>query len=148
MKTIRADVAQTRIMRILLLLLVAVVVGACSSKQAHEEEVEIITRTGLITVKEDVSLNDVEKDSKTRTSVYGSVSSGGGISIGLGFLLGSSSSRSDPDPVRYEVNLQDDSKVTIYSQSRDFEVGDCVEIRSHPDEKKHPPVMKRKAGGC
>jgi len=138
-------------MRYSVVLITTLLVLGCSSKSAHEGDAEIITRIGVVAAKEDVSMDDVEKDTGTRgrTSVYGSVSSGGGISIGLGFLLGSfSSSGSDPEPVRYEINLLDGGQMTIYHDSRDFEVEDCVEIIVHPDEKKHPPTMKRNKGGC
>lgn len=138
-------------MRYLIILITAMLLFGCSSKSAHEDGAEIITKVGVVAAKEDVSMNDVEKDTATRgrTSVYGSVSSGGGVSIGIGFLLGAfSSGSSDPDPVRYEINLLDGGQMTIYHDSRDFEVDDCVKIIVHPDEKKHPPVMERNKGGC
>lgn len=138
-------------MRYSIIALLALSLFACSSKQAQHDEAEIITRVGVIAAKEDVSMDDVEKERSTRgrTSVYGSVSSGGGVSIGIGFLLGAfSSGGSDPEPVRYEVDFTDGGQMTIYHDSRDFEVGDCVKITVHPDEKKHPPKMKRYKGGC
>jgi hypothetical protein len=138
-------------MRYSIILITALLLFGCSSKSTHEDDAEIITKIGVIASREDVSMDDVEKDTGTRgrTSVYGSVSSGGGVSIGLGFLLGSfSSGSSDPEPVRYEVNLIDGGQMTIYHDSRDFEVEDCVKITVHPDEKKHPPTMKRNKGGC
>ena len=122
---------------------------ACSSKQAQQAEAEIITKIGVIAAREEVSMDEVERGTRGRTSVYGSVSSGGGVSIGIGFLLGAfSSGGSDPEPVRYEIDLLDGGQMTIYDDSRDFEVGDCVKIRLHPDEKKHPPEMQRNKGGC
>jgi hypothetical protein len=106
-----------------------------------------------IAAKEDVDMDQVETGTgSTRTSVYGSISggsSGSRISIGLGFLLGGfSSGSSEPEPVRYEVDLVDGGQMTIYHDSKDFEVGDCVKITVHPDEKKYPPTMKRNKGGC
>ena len=139
-------------MRYSILLFSALFVFGCSSKNAHEDNVEIITRIGIITTKEDASLNDVEKDKNASTSVYGSVSSGSGgssVSIGIGVLLSSFfSSESDHELVRYEVDLKDGGQFTIYHDSRDFEIDDCVEITVHPDEDKYPPTMKRKKGAC
>lgn len=136
-------------MRYLILLIVSLPLLACSSKSAHESEAEIITRVGIIVAREDVNMDDVEKDTGGRTSVYGSISTGGRVSIGIGFLLSPFvSGGSDPEPVRYEVELIDGGQMTIYHNSRDFEVDDCVEISVHPDEKEHPPTMKRNKGGC
>ena len=139
-------------MRYSILLLSVLLVFGCSSKNAREDNAEIITKIGVITAKEDASLNDVEKDKNASTSVYGSVSSGGGgggVSIGIGVLLSSFfSGDSDQDLVRYEVNLKDGGQFTIYHDSRDFEVDDCVEITVHPDEDKYPPTMKRKKEAC
>lgn len=138
-------------MRYPIIFITALLLFGCSSKRAHEDDAGVITRVGVVAAKEDVSMDDVERDTGTRgrTSVYGSVSSGGGVSIGLGFLFGSfSSGSSDPQPVRYEINLLDGGQMTIYHDSRDFEIEDCVKIIVHPDEKKHPPTMKRNKGGC
>jgi hypothetical protein len=136
-------------MRYLILLIVSLPLLACSSKSAHESEAEIITRVGIIVAREDVNMDDVEKDTGGRTSVYGSISTGGRVSIGIGFLLSPFvSGGSEPEPVRYEVELIDGGQMTIYHNSRDFEVDDCVEISVHPDEKEHPPTMKRNKGGC
>ncbi len=138
-------------MRYLPFLLAALLLSACSSKMTAEERAQIITRNGVIAAKEDASVDDVERATQTRgrTSVYGSVSSGGGVSIGLGFLLSSiGSGGSTPQPVRYEIDFVGGGQMTIYHDSRDFEVGDCVEISAHPDEKKYPPKMRRNKGGC
>ena len=136
-------------MRYSSLLLAVVLVFGCSSKKPTEDEAEIITRVGVIIAKEDVNMEQVEEDSKVRTTVYGSVSSGSGVSIGMGFLLSPFfSSDSDRDPVRYEVDLKDGGQITVYHESRDFEVDDCVEITIYPDEEKNPPAMKRDKGGC
>ena len=139
-------------MRYSILLLSTLLVFGCSSKTAHQDDAEVITRIGVITAKEDASLNDIERDSGARTSVYGSVSTGGGgtsIAIGVGVLLSSFlSSDSEPELVRYEVDLKDGGQFTIYHESRDFEIDDCVEISVYPDEDKHPPTMKRSKGAC
>ncbi len=136
-------------MRFSIPILIVLLLLGCSSSKPHENEDEVITRIGVITAKEDVDLNQVEKKNNVNTSVYGSISTGGRISIGLGFLLSPLfSGGSDKDPVRYEVELMDGVQITIYHESRDFEVDDCVEITSHPDEEKNPPIMKRNKGGC
>lgn len=140
-------------MRYSILLLSVLFVFGCSSKNAHQDNAEIITKIGVITAKEDASMNDVERDTGNRTtSVYGSVSSGSGgsgVSIGIGVLLSSFfSGDSDQQLVRYEVDLKDGGQFTIYHDSRDFEVEDCVEITVYPDEDKHPPTMKRNKGAC
>ena len=137
-------------MRYTILCLSLILLGACSSKSEMHDEAEIITRVGVIKTKADVSMQQVEEDSsRVNTSVHARVSSGGGFSIGLGFLfsqLGSGSS--DIEPVRYEVELLDGGQMTIYHDSRDFEVDDCVKIVVHPDEEKHPPTMQRNKDGC
>lgn len=139
--------------RSILILSVLLSVG-CSTSKPTEGGAEIIKRTGVIVVKDDSDQNAVESESTgtSRSSVYGSVSSGSsgsGMSIGLGVLLGSiSSAGSSKSPVRYDIETEDGETVTVYYESPDFEVGDCVEVTSHPDEKKYPPVMKRTKDAC
>lgn len=136
-------------MRYLPFLLIILLLSACSSKMTPAERAQIITRNGVIAAKQDASMDDVERASRGRTSVYGSVSSGGGVSIGIGFLLSSiGAAGSKSQPVRYEVDFADGGQMTIYHDSRDFEIGDCVEISAHPDEKKYPPKMRRNKGAC
>jgi len=143
------DTLEVSLMRILIMLLVLLPAFGCSSKNAPENHAEIITRYGIITAREDVDMQDVDEASRTSSSVYGGVSSGGGFSIGLGVLFsprtsGSSSRR----PMRYEVELQNEGRITVYHDSYDFQIGDCVEITSPPDEEEHPPAMKRIKDGC
>ena len=115
-------------MRRWLLVLMLMLATACTSK-AVPENTEVVTKFGLITAKEEVELGQVEQSSKTRTSVYGSVSSGGGIRIGVGFLVGLfDSEQLEEDPIRYDVKLLDGSEIEIYHLSRNFEVDDCVMI--------------------
>ena len=141
-------------MRCSILVLIILLGIGCSSSKPREDDAEVITRTGVIVVKDDSNQNAVEGEttSTSSTSVYGSVSSGSsgsGVSIGLGVLLGSlSSGDSSEDPVRYDIKTLDGETVTVYYESHDFEVGDCVEVTSHPGEEKHPPVMKRNKGAC
>ncbi len=136
-------------MRLSIFLLTALLVFGCSSKSVQPDAAEVIKKIGLITVKQDSSRDEIEQDSGVRTSVYGSVSTGGRVSIGIGFLLTPLfSGDSETDPVRYEIDLQDGGQITIYHQSRDFEVDDCVEITVYPNEAENPPTMKRKPGAC
>ena len=135
------------------ILITILLLAGCSSKSSQEDAAaQAIVRHGIIAAKRDVSMDQVETNTtRGRTSVYGSVSSGGGVSIGIGIgvLLSSiGSGDSDPKPVRYDVDLQDGGQITIYHESRDFEVDDCVEITVYPDESKHPPTMKRDKDGC
>jgi hypothetical protein len=141
-------------MRCSILVLTVLLSIGCSTSKPRQDDAEVITRTGVIVVKDDTSQNAVEGEStgSSRSSVYGSVStgsSGSGVSIGLGVLLGSlSSGGSGKDPVRYDIETLAGETVTVYYESHDFEVGDCVEVTSHPDEEKFPPVMKRSKGAC
>ena len=135
------------------ILITIILLAGCSSKSSHEDAAaQAVVRHGIIASKRDVSMDQVESNTtRGRTSVYGSVSSGGGVSIGIGIgvLLSSiGSGDSDARPVRYDVDLQDGGQITIYHESRDFEVEDCVEITVFPDEKDHPPTMRRDPGGC
>jgi hypothetical protein len=137
-------------MRYSILLLSSLLLLACSSREPQVAPADIIHKTGLIVSKENVSMDAVESDTRTTTSVHASISSGGHVSIGLGILLSKFLSGDDtkPSPVRYEVEFTDGGQITIYHDSRDFEVDDCVEIRVHPDKDRYPPTMKRNKGGC
>jgi len=44
--------------------------------------------------------------------------------------------------MRYEVELEDGDQISVYHDSHDFQIGDCVEITLHP------PAMKRIKDGC
>ena len=50
--------------------------------------------------------------------------------------------------MRYEVELQNEGRITVYHDSYDFQIGDCVEIGVYPDEEEHPPAIKRFKDGC
>ena len=135
-------------MRTSILLLAALLVFGCSSKKASENDAEIIVKFGVITLKEDVEMRDVEEGTRSNTSVYGGISSGGGFGIGLGIFLSPGSDSGAVEPVRYEVELKDGGQITVYHDSHDFEPGDCVEITVHPEEEEYPPTMKRLKDGC
>jgi hypothetical protein len=141
-------------MRCSILVLIILLGIGCSTSKPRQDDAEVISRKGVIVVKDDANQNAVEGETtgNSSSSVYGSVStgsSGSGVSIGLGVLLESlSSDGSSNDPVRYDIETLDGETVTVYYESHDFEVGDCVEVTSHPDEEKYPPVMKRIKGAC
>lgn len=137
-------------MRSALIVLSLLLIGACAGKNAAHEDAESITKVGVIKARDDVSMQQVEEErSRVDTRIGVGASSGGGVSIGIGFLFSQfGSNSSDVEPVRYQVELLDGGQVTVYHDSRDFEVDDCVEIIVHPDERKHPPTMKRSKAGC
>ena len=136
-------------MRFGILMMTMLLVFGCSSKQAPEDRVQPITKYGVITAKEAVDLETVESKSEVQTSVYAGFSTGGRVSIGLGFLLSPfKSSESKENPIRYEVSLLDGGETTIYHLSDLFEVDDCVEITAYPDEEEEPPTMVRSKDGC
>ena len=135
-------------MRCWILVMIVVLITACSSKSVPENKA-MVTKFGLITAKEEVDLDQVNKESKTKTNVYASFSSGGRVSIGIGFLVGLFDSDEVPEtPIRYEVGLLDDSEITIYHLSQHFEIGDCVVITMHEDIDENPPSMERSKDGC
>ena len=138
-------------MRYLSFLLSAVLIAGCGSKNASPEALpEAIQKTGIIVTKEEVSLEDIEKsDSRVRTSIYASIFSGGRISLGLGFLFSPSGSDDKSEtPIRYEVKMLDGSELILYSESKDFEIDDCVDVTISEDVDKHPPIMQRNKDGC
>ncbi|MDH3218713.1 MAG: hypothetical protein OEO19_04185 [Gammaproteobacteria bacterium] len=136
-------------MRYPIILLTCLALFGCASKNLDQQDAGVITKLGIVTARQEVSRDEIESDSRTRTSVYGSISSGGGVSIGIGLMFSQLFSGGPGGlPLRYEVDFEDGGQITIYHDSRDFEIGDCVEITVHPDEDKHPPKMKRNKGAC
>ena len=134
-------------MRIPVILLSLALLTACATGQPDQDD-EFITRIGTITGKEVVELDQAKSQSRVSTGV--SISSGGGVSVGIGFLVSSLfSGSSDKAPVRYHVKVMDGEVITVYHESDVFQVGDCVEVSSLAnDEDKNPPLMKRIEGGC
>ena len=137
-------------MRYPLLIATVLLALGCSSKSSQEEAMNAVVKHGVIASKRDVSMDEVQTGSRGTTSVYGSVSSGGGVSIGVGIgvLLSSIGSSSKSEPIRYDIDLVDEGQITIFHGSKDFEVGDCVEITVFEDEEEHPPTMRRAEGAC
>lgn len=135
-------------MRFVVLLLVILSVG-CGGKNATSNQAEPVSEFGFITAKEAVEMDTVESETQVDTSFHASISSGGGVAIGLGFLLSPlRSSQTVENPIRYEIRMLDDDEVTIYHLSSQFEVGDCVMITAYPDEEENPPEMVRSKDGC
>jgi hypothetical protein len=50
--------------------------------------------------------------------------------------------------MRYEVELQNEGRITVYHDSYDFQIGDCVEIGVYPDKEEYPPVIKSIKDSC
>ena len=134
-------------MRSTIFLLSLMLLFGCAAKKPAEDD--YVTRVGVVKSKAVVDPEQARSQGRVNTSVSASVSSGGGFSIGLGFLLGSWSKGAAEKPaVRYVVELADGEQVTIYHESDLFEVEDCVEIRSIPGDDRNPPQMKRSPGAC
>ncbi len=136
-------------MRSWIVLLIVLLLYGCASTSPALKDTELVTRIGVIASKEVVDLEDSRNESRVNTSVSASVSSGGGLAIGLGFLMSPLfSDTSDNPPVRYRVDLLEGEQISVFHQSDLFDVGDCVEISTLPDDDTHPPVMKRVKDGC
>ncbi len=134
-------------MRFTIMLLTLAFLWGCASKQPSEAE--FVTRIGVIVGKEVVDPESGGNETRVNSSVSVGVSSGSGLSIGLGFLLSPLSRSSDENPpVRYRVDLMDGEQMTVFHESHLFEVDDCVEITSLIGDDKNPPMMKRIKGGC
>lgn len=136
-------------MRSWIVLLIVLLLYGCASTGPALKDTELVTRIGVIASKEVVDLEDSRNESRVNTSVSASVSSGGGLAIGLGFLMSSRlSDTPDNPPVRYRVDLLEGEQISVFHQSDLFDVGDCVEISTLPDDDSTSPVMKRVKGGC
>ena len=136
-------------MRSTIMLLTLALLYGCAANSAAENDTEFVIRIGVIKGKEVVDPENAGSDKQTNTSVHASVSSGGGLSIGLGFLVSAmSGGSSQKHPVRYQVELLDGEPITVYHESDLFEVEDCVEISSMAGDNETPPLMKRIKGGC
>ena len=136
-------------MRVAGLLLVVLFGFGCSNKNTTANQAEPITEFGVITAKEAVEMETVKSETDVNTSFHVSMSSGGGVAIGLGFLLSPlRSSQTEENPIRYEIKMTDGDEVTIYHLSSQFEIGDCVKITAYPDEEDNPPEMVRSEDGC
>ena len=136
-------------MRVAVLLIAALLGSSCSGKQGGGERPGPITEFGMIVAKEAVEMESVQRESQVNTSFHASISSGGGVAIGLGFLMSPfQSSQTVENPIRYEIQMQDGDRVTIYHLSSMFEINDCVMITAYPDEETNPPEMVRSKDGC
>lgn len=135
-------------MKIPTLIALIVITLGCGSRTPRET-VDPVIKFGTISAREEIDLDQVKSDKRVNTSVGVSVSSGGGLSIGLGFLLSPFfSSDSGDEAMRYEVDLIDGESLTIYHESRNFEVGDCVRVGLRSDDSEQAPTMERSRDGC
>lgn len=136
-------------MRSTIMLLTLALLYGCAAGSASENDTEFVTRIGVIKGKQVIDPENAGSDKQVNTSVHASVSSGGGLSIGLGFLVSAlSGGASEVHPVRYQVELMDGEQITVYHESDLFEVEDCVEIKSLAGDDETPPLMKRIKAGC
>jgi hypothetical protein len=136
-------------MRSTIMLLTLALLYGCAARSPTENEAEFVTRIGVIKGKQVIDPENAGSDKQVNTSVHASVSSGSGLSIGLGFLVSAmSDGSSQVHPVRYQVELLDGEPITVYHESDLFEVEDCVEISSMAGDDETPPLMKRIKGGC
>jgi len=136
-------------MRSILMLLSLALLYGCAGNNPAENDAEFITRIGVIKGKDVVDPETAASDRRVNTGVSASVSSGGGVSIGIGFLVSALSGGSSEGPlVRYQVELSGGEITTVYHKSDLFEVEDCVEIKSTVGDDKNPPQMKRLKDGC
>lgn len=136
-------------MQISILLIIALLISGCSAKKSDKNDTGSIGVTGVIIAREDAGTIDVEDENRTHSGAYGRISIGGGIGIGSGVLFSPwTSGSSTRPPMRYEVELQAGDRMTVYHDSYDFQIGDCVEIDQYPDNEAHPPSMKRIQSGC
>jgi hypothetical protein len=136
-------------MRSTIMLLTLALLYGCAANSAAENDTEMVTRTGVVKGKQVIDPENAGGNKQTNTSVHASVSSGSGLSIGLGFLVSAfSGGASEEHPVRYQVELVDGESITVYHESDIFEVEDCVEITSMAGDNETPPLMKRNKDGC
>jgi hypothetical protein len=137
-------------MRFTLLLILVLIQSGCSSRTPNEDLPGMETSLGRIVSKQLVDREDFQNSNdQSKTSVFASFSSGGGLSIGIGFLLSAFSSEDAPENlVQYEVKLPDGKMLRLFSEQNEFEVSDCVEITMHEDVDQHPPVMKLNKDAC
>ena len=136
-------------MRSTIMLLMLALLTGCASSSATENDAEFVTRIGVIMGKQVIDPENPGGDKQTNTSVHASVSSGSGLSIGLGFLVSAmSGGSSEKHPVRYQIELLDGEPITVFHESDLFEVEDCVEISSMAGDEETPSLMKRIKDGC
>ncbi len=126
----------------------ALLAVGCASGGAPPAD-EVVVRAGTVVDRELVDTGEARSRTRVDTSIHARVSSGGGFAIGLGFLLSPFLSSGDTkQAIRYEIDLLDGDRMTVYHDDHGFYPGDCVEIRVHPDEEKYPPTLRRNPTAC
>ena len=121
--------------------------SGCSTKSAAEAEVTRVT--GRIVDLEFVDSSEIKKQTrKSNTRISASVSSGGGVSIGIGVLLPLLSGKDDNEVlVRYTVRLAEDEELVIYHPDQSFIIGDCIDI-IETEGSKEPPQLQLSIDPC
>ena len=126
---------------------VLLLVGCAASNIPPEDE--LVVRAGIVVDRQLVDTGEARSKTRVDTSVHATISSGGGFAIGLGFLLSPFLSSDDvKQAMRYDIDLVDGDRMTVYHDDRGFYPGDCVEIRVHPNQQKYPPILRRNPAAC
>ena len=133
-------------MRYAITLLTLLLLIGCASGPSSDGG--FVTRHGVIVGKEVIMVEESSSQTQVDSSVSVGVSSGRGLSIGLGFWLSPAFRSSQSPPVRYRIQLLDEEEMVVYHESHLFEVDDCVEISYLAGDDRNPPIMKRIEGGC
>ena len=131
--------------RLIPLWIALILAGGCAGGNTSTD---FEVRFGKIVAREEVDLEQERSRSRVNTSIGVGVSSGGGVSIGLGFLLSPLFTSHDKPAVRYDIDLLNGERMTVYHSDANFAPGDCVEVRIFDDSQKHPPQLRRNDTGC
>ena len=127
-------------MRVFAILLSLALLSACASSKPAPAGAEFVTRIGVITGKEGVSLEDGDGSGDSA-----STSSDGGQLTGFGMLMSSGFGvSSESTPVHYQVRLLDGEKITD-GRSMAYK---GYSISSLAGDDDNQPLMKRIDGGC
>ena len=134
-----------RACRLIPLWIALILAGACAGGNSSAG---FEVRYGKIVAREVVDLEQERSRTRVNTSIGVGVSSGGGVSIGLGFLLSPLFTSHDKPAVRYDIDLLDGERMTVYHSDSNFAPGDCVEVRIFEDSEKNPPQLRRNETAC
>ncbi len=132
-------------MRKLLLLLTVLAISGCGNKNAALDSKEMTTRLGVITAVELVELDQSNQNFGFSPRIEASISSDRGLTIGLGLLLSKVIvNKAAVSAVRYQIEFPNDDELTLYDDGKPLEIGDCVEVQSHPEQKTPPRILPKK----
>ncbi len=128
--------------------LVALLLGGCAAGGTPPQD-ELVVLAGIVVDRQLVDTGEARSKTRVDTSIHATVSSGGGFAIGLGFLLSPFLSSDEvKQAMRYDIDLIDGDRMTVYHDDRGFYPGDCVEIRVHPNQDRYPPTLRRNPAAC